>query len=75
MEREGFKVSFPGKGGKDRVMLLSDRLQKLLEEYLGLYGTVGWLFEGVNGEQYSESSFQKVFQYVRPINRLDITVT
>ena len=52
-----------GKGGKDRVTLLSDRLQKLLEEYLGLYRPAVWLFEGVKGEQYSESSFQKVFQH------------
>jgi integrase/recombinase XerD len=52
-----------GKGDKDRVTLLPDRLQKLLEQYLGLYRPVKWLFDGVKGEQYSESSFQKVFQY------------
>ena len=51
-----------GKGGKDRVTLLSDRLQKLLQEYLAFYRPVVWLFEGVKGARYSESSFQKVFQ-------------
>ena len=35
-----------GKGGKDRVTLLSDRLQNLLGEYLEFYRPVKWLFEG-----------------------------
>ena len=51
-----------GKGGKDRITLLSERLQTLLDEYSALYRPVKWLFEGQRGEQYSESSFQKVFQ-------------
>lgn len=51
-----------GKGNKDRIALLSVRFTTVLEEYLAYYKPQHWLFEGQQGEQYSESSLQKVFQ-------------
>ena len=51
-----------GKGKKDRCTLLSDKAVPLLEQYLELYMPVEWLFEGVNGGQYSARSVQRIFE-------------
>lgn len=51
-----------GKGRKDRQSLLAKNLHPLLEQYLLEYKPRFWLFEGEKGEQYSESSLQKVFK-------------
>lgn len=51
-----------GKGRKDRQSLLAKNLNPLLEQYLTEYKPRYWLFEGEKGEQYSESSLQKVFK-------------
>lgn len=51
-----------GKGRKDRQSLLAKNLNPLLERYLAEYKPRYWLFEGEKGEQYSESSLQKVFK-------------
>jgi site-specific recombinase XerD len=51
-----------GKGKKDRVTLLSERLLLSLAQYLAAYKPKVWLFEGAKGEQYSETSLQKVFR-------------
>ena len=51
-----------GKGKKDRITLLSERLLRILDEYTASYKPSLWLFEGSKGRQYSESSLQKVFQ-------------
>lgn len=51
-----------GKGRKDRQSLLAKNLNPLLEKYLIEYKPRLWLFEGEKGEQYSESSLQKVFK-------------
>lgn len=52
-----------GKGKKDRITLLSDKAQTLLELYYQKYKPNFWVFEGESGEQYSESSLQKVFKH------------
>lgn len=62
-----------GKGKKDRRTLLSHRLLTLLEEYKERYRPINWLFEGRAGEQYSESSFQKVFE--RALNKSGVKKT
>ena len=52
-----------GKGNKDRVVPISEKLILLLREYYKLYKPVKWLFEGQTpGEQYSESSLQEVLK-------------
>ena len=49
------------KGRKDRITLLSQKLVTMLDEYRAMYEPKVWMFEGERGEQYSESSLQKVF--------------
>lgn len=51
-----------GKGRKDRQSLLAKNLNPLIEDYLTEYKPRFWLFEGEKGDQYSESSLQKVFK-------------
>jgi integrase/recombinase XerD len=50
-----------GKGKKDRITLLSEKLLGLLRTYFKEYRPKTWLFEGSPGEPYSASSLQKVF--------------
>lgn len=45
-----------GKGKKDRVTILSDRMAAALLRYFELYNPQEWVFEGVDGKQYSGSS-------------------
>ena len=51
-----------GKGDKDRVVPLPDRMIEMLREYYKLYRPASWLFEGAEkGEQWSETSLREVF--------------
>lgn len=49
-----------GKGKKDRYTLLSEKLLPLLRDYYKLYKPKEFLFEGMDGGQYSERSTQMV---------------
>lgn len=51
-----------GKGNKDRMSLLSEKVLTLLREYFLKYKPREWLFEGQFGEQYSPTSVQKLFR-------------
>jgi integrase/recombinase XerD len=51
------------KGKKDRITLLSAKVEALLVTYIGRYKPAVWLFEGGSGQCYSESSLQKVFRH------------
>ncbi len=51
-----------GKGNKDRYTLLSAKCINLLKEYCTLWKPSFWLFEGENGEPYSERSVQLIFK-------------
>ena len=52
-----------GKGMKDRVVPISDKVITMLRDYYKLYKPEKWLFEGQNaGEQYSGSSLQEVLK-------------
>ena len=52
-----------GKGKKDRVVMLSASLSKLLQTYMQQYKPAFWLFEGQNKEKpYTKSSLAKVFK-------------
>lgn len=47
-----------GKGGIDRVVMLDDKLLKMLRVYWGAYQTKTFLFEGAKGGQFSVESIQ-----------------
>ena len=47
-----------GKGKKDRYVILSDKILGLLTKYRQIYKPSYWLFEGMNGGQYSKRSVQ-----------------
>ena len=51
-----------GKGGKDRVTLLSEKILTLLNEYLQAYTPRIYLFESPEGGMYSATSVQMVFK-------------
>ena len=53
------------KGGKDRVSLLSEKILKLLQEYLTAYAPRTYLFEGPSGSKYSDTSVQQVFKQAK----------
>ena len=50
------------RGNKDRYVILSDKLLKLLREYFKKYKPREWLFENYPGVQYSKRNLQKAFQ-------------
>ena len=58
-----------GKGAKDRITLLSDKFLEVLDQYLSDYKPRVFLFEGQNGEAYSATSLQKVFDAAFPVKR------
>jgi len=49
-----------GKGKKDRTTLLSPTLLSLLRDYYLIYKPTYYLFEGLEGGQYSKSSIRKI---------------
>lgn len=51
-----------GKGGKDRLTLLSEVLLKNLRDYYKEYRPREYLFEGARGGQYSAASLRKVIR-------------
>lgn len=51
-----------GKGGKDRVTLLSDHISHSLDKYLKEYKPHYWLFEGPYRKQYSPSSIGAILK-------------
>jgi integrase/recombinase XerD len=50
------------KGRKDRIAPLSETVLQLLREYFKAYKPKDYLFEGINGEQYSERSLALVLK-------------
>lgn len=52
-----------GKGKKDRVVFITEKIVKMLRDYYKAYRPMIWLFEGEKpGTRYSESSIQSVFR-------------
>lgn len=51
-----------GKGRKDRHTLLAASVVPLLKQYLDEYEPAFWLFEGLRGQRYSETSLQAVLK-------------
>ena len=50
------------RGNKDRYVVLSDKILKLLREYFKMYKPCNWLFESKPGIRYSKRNLQKTFQ-------------
>ena len=50
------------KGYKDRYVILSEKILKLLREYFKMYKPTEWLFESNPGQRYSKRNLQKSFQ-------------
>ncbi|CAA6799673.1 MAG: Site-specific recombinase XerD [uncultured Aureispira sp.] len=50
------------KGKKDRYVMLSEKLWKVLAQYIAEYKPIYGLFEGKNGGRYSASSVQSIFR-------------
>jgi site-specific recombinase XerD len=50
-----------GKGKRDRQSVLAQSIFPFLQDYLKKHNPKFWMFEGVGGERYSESSLRQVF--------------
>jgi integrase/recombinase XerD len=60
-----------GKGNKDRLVPIPEKMIGMLRAYYISYRPKYWLFEGQKpGEQYSESSLERVFK--RALNKSGI---
>lgn len=53
---------YNAKGKKDRIVMLSEKLKVLLQEYYKKYKPKEYLFEGQKGGQYTHSSMSKVMR-------------
>lgn len=61
--KRGLLIIRQGKGRKDRVAPISEKIIAMLREYYKMYRPIKWLFEGQSkGEQYSEKSLQAVLK-------------
>lgn len=54
-----------GKGGKDRISILSEVCKGFLKDYLAQYKPTDWLFTGQYGEKYSAASVWKIFDRLK----------
>ncbi|MEP0212333.1 MAG: tyrosine-type recombinase/integrase [Cellulophaga sp.] len=63
------------KGNKDRITLLSPTMLLQLRAYYKLYKPKDWLFEGVEGKQYSASSIRQVFNRSKRKANINIPAT
>jgi site-specific recombinase XerD len=59
-----------GKGKKDRISVLSQKLKQQLQQYLQAYTPDYWLFEGQTGGRYSSRSIQQIFR--RAVDKADV---
>ena len=50
------------KGGKDRIVGLSEKILSLLQKYYKQYKPKSYLFEGQNGGKYSSTSINNIFK-------------
>jgi len=67
----GLLKVYQGKGKKDRVVPISDKIIEMLRDYYKLYKPKKWLFEGqFAGNQYNEQSLQSVLK--QALNKANI---
>jgi len=61
--KRGLLIIKQGKGKKDRVVPISEKIIEMLRGYYEIFRTKNWLFEGqLIGEQYSEKSLESVLK-------------
>jgi site-specific recombinase XerD len=66
----------PGKGQKDRYLMLSPKLLETLRSYLRAVRPNGWLFEGdVSGQPINRSSVEQVCQKTRRLSGIRKPIT
>jgi len=63
------------KGKKDRYTLLSKKMVVLLRQYYKEYRPQQWLFEGTDGQQYSDSSIQSILKQAVVKARINKKIT
>lgn len=55
------KINIKNSKGKiDRIVMLDDSILELLRKYWSIYKTNLYLFEGIKGDKYSQTSIQKI---------------
>ena len=64
-----------GKGKKDRTTILSIELLVLLRKYFKEFKPKTWLFEGLEGGQYSKRSVQNIFKKSLQKSKISKTAT
>lgn len=64
-----------GKGNKDRILYLPEKLQLLLRRYYKEYKPVNYLFNGQQKEKYSTESLRKVFKKALRKANISKTIT
>ncbi len=63
IDSESMKIHVrQGKGKKDRYIMLSENMLKLLREYYKIYSPKEFIIEGQHGGKYSPKSVQSVFK-------------
>ncbi|MCP4970723.1 MAG: tyrosine-type recombinase/integrase, partial [Arcobacter sp.] len=63
IDSESMKIHVcQGKGKKDRYIMLSENVLKLLREYYKVYKPEEFIIEGQNGGKYSSQSVQSIFK-------------
>ncbi len=74
--KRGLVIIRQGKGRKDRVAPLSDKMLTLLRDYFIAYKPKEWLFEGQNGKgQYDERSLASVLKQALQKSNISKPVT
>lgn len=74
--KRGLVIIRQGKGRKDRVAPLSDKMLTLLRDYFIAYKPKEWLFEGQNGNgQYDERSLASVLKQALQKSNINKLVT
>ena len=64
-----------GKGKKDRTTILAEDLLNLLRKYFREFKPKMWLFEGINGGQYTKRSVQEIFYKALKKSNIDKNVS
>ncbi len=65
-----------GKGRKDRIVPLSDKILVMLRDYYKMYAPEVWLFEGQRkGHQYSEKSLEAILKQALLKSKIKLPVT
>lgn len=74
--KRGLLIIRQGKGRKNRVTPISEKIIQMLREYYKMYRPKEWLFEGQNkGEKYSEHSLQNVLKQALEKAKINKPVT